>query len=140
MAIERTLSIIKPDAVTGNLIGAILAIYEQAGLSVVASKMICLTREQVETFYAEHHGRPYYEPLIDFMLTGPVLVSVLSGDNAIAHHRTLMGKTNPEEADEGTIRKLFAKNNRENAAHGSDSAESAAREIAFFFGENEICR
>lgn len=138
MAVERTLSIIKPDAVASNVIGQILSIYEQAGLRMVASKMLQLTREQAEAFYDEHRGRPYYDPLIDFMVTGPVLVSVLVGENAIAHHRSLIGSTNPAEAAEGTVRRHFAKNNRENAVHGSDSAASATREIAFFFDDHEI--
>lgn len=140
MAIERTLSIIKPDAVGKNAIGQILAIYEQAGLKVAACKMLRLTRVQAEAFYAEHEGKVFYRPLVDFMLSGPVVVSVLTGENAIGHHRQLMGTTDPTTAAVGTVRAQFANSTRENAVHGSDSVASAEREIAFFFDELELCR
>lgn len=136
---QRTFSIIKPDAVKRNLIGSILQRFEQNGLEVIASKMVRLTPEQAAGFYAEHQGKVFYEPLIEYMLSGPIVVQVLSGEDAIAKNRQIMGKTNPEEADEGTIRKDFALSVRENSVHGSDSPESAAREIEFFFHESEIC-
>jgi nucleoside-diphosphate kinase len=139
MAIERTLSIIKPDAVGKNFIGQILSRFEQAGLQVIASKMKRLTPAEATAFYAEHRERPFYEPLVAFMLSGPVVVSVLEGENAIAHHREVMGSTNPETAAAGTIRADFATSTRENAVHGSDSQESAAREVAFFFAQTELC-
>ncbi len=139
MAIERTLSIIKPDAVAKNVIGQILARFEAAGLQVVATKMKRLTVAEAAAFYAEHLGRPFYEPLVEFMLSGSVVVSVLEGENAIARHREIMGTTNPETAAAGTIRADFATSTRENAVHGSDSAASAAKEIAFFFAQTEIC-
>jgi len=138
MAIERTLSILKPDAVADNLIGRIYTRFEQAGLSIVAAKLKQLTRTEAETFYAEHLGRPFYEPLIAFMISGPIMVSVLEGDNAIAAHRALMGATNPKDAAAGTIRADFAKGSPQNAVHGSDSPISAAREIAFFFAQTDI--
>jgi nucleoside-diphosphate kinase len=138
MAIERTLSIIKPDAVAKNVIGQILARFEAAGLQVVATKMKRLTALEAAAFYAEHVGRPFYEPLVEFMLSGSVVVSVLEGENAIARHREIMGTTNPETAAAGTIRADFATSTRENAVHGSDSAASAAKEIAFFFAQTEI--
>lgn len=140
MAIERTLSIIKPDAVGKNAIGQILAIYEQAGLRVAACKMLCLSRHQAEAFYAEHEGKPFYHPLVDFMLSGPVVVSVLTGEDAIAYHRQLMGSTDPTMAAVGTVRAQFANSTRENAVHGSDSVVSAEREINFFFDPSELCR
>jgi len=139
VAIERTLSIIKPDAVGKNVIGQILARFEAAGLQVIATKMKCLTPVEAASFYAEHLGRPFYEPLVDFMLSGAVVVSVLEGENAILRHREIMGTTNPETAAEGTIRADFATSTRENAVHGSDSPESAANEIAFFFAQTELC-
>jgi nucleoside-diphosphate kinase len=139
MAIERTLSIIKPDAVGKNAIGQILTRFEQAGLCIIATKMKRLTASEAKAFYAEHHGRPFYEPLVEFMLSGPIVVSVLEGENAILHHREVMGSTNPETAAAGTVRADFATSTRENAVHGSDSAISAAKEIAFFFAQTELC-
>ena len=138
MAIERTLSIIKPDAVGGNHIGAIYSRFEEAGLKIVGAKMLHLDNEKAGGFYAEHKERPFYNDLVSFMTSGPVVVSVLEGENAIAKHREIMGATNPSEAAEGTIRKDFASSIDENAVHGSDSAESAKREIAYFFSENEV--
>ena len=139
MAIERTFSIVKPDAVAKNLIGQIYGRFEAANLKIVASKMIRLSQEKAEGFYAEHEGRPFYPALVTFMTSGPVMVQVLEGENAIAKNRELMGATNPDEASPGTIRADFATNTRENSAHGSDSLESAAREIAYFFSDEEIC-
>lgn len=139
MAIERTFSIVKPDAVAKNLIGQIYSRFESADLTIVASKMIRLSQEKAEGFYAEHEGRPFYPALITFMTSGPVMVQVLEGENAVAKNRELMGATNPEEALAGTIRADFANSTRENAAHGSDSLESAAREIAYFFSDEEVC-
>ena len=139
MANERTLSIIKPDAVAGNHIGAIYSRFEQAGLKIVAAKMMHLDDEKAGGFYAEHAERPFYNDLVSFMMSGPVLVSVLEGENAIAKHRDIMGATNPKDAAEGTIRADFASSIDENAVHGSDSAESAAREISYFFNEDEVC-
>ncbi len=139
MAVERTLSIIKPDAVAGNHIGEIYARFEKAGLKIVGAKMLHLDDEKAGGFYAEHKERPFYNDLKAFMTSGPVLVSVLEGENAVALHRQIMGATNPEKADEGTIRRDFAKSIDENAVHGSDSLTSAEREIAYFFSDNEIC-
>ena len=139
MANERTLSIIKPDAVAGNHIGAIYDRFEKAGLKIVAAKMMQLDDEKAGGFYAEHKERPFYNDLKSFMMSGPVLVSVLEGENAIAKHREIMGATNPKDAAEGTIRADFASSIDENAVHGSDSAESAAREISYFFNEDEVC-
>ncbi len=139
MATEQTLSIIKPDAVAGNHIGEIYARFEKAGLKIVASKMIHLDDEKAGGFYAEHKERPFYNDLKSFMTSGPVVVSVLEGENAVAHHREIMGATNPQEADEGTIRKDFATSIDENAVHGSDSLTSAEREINYFFTADEIC-
>ncbi|MBO1923601.1 nucleoside-diphosphate kinase [Thiomicrorhabdus sp. 6S3-12] len=136
---ERTFSIIKPDAVKRNLIGEILQRFERNGLRVVASKMIRLSREQAEGFYAEHKGRDFYEPLIEYMISAPVIVQVLEGEDAIAKNREIMGATDPAKAVEGTIRADYALSVRENSAHGSDSPESAAREIAYFFSTIEIC-
>ena len=138
MSLQRTLSIIKPDAVRRNLIGAILARLEQQGFSIVAAKMVRLSKEQAEGFYAEHQGRPFFEPLVAYMTSAPVLVSVLEKENAVQDYRTLMGATNPEAAVEGTIRRDFALSQRENSVHGSDSLESAAREIAYFFVSEEV--
>ena len=138
MAIERTLSIIKPDAVGGNHIGEIYTRFEQNGLKIVAAKMLHLDDEKAGGFYAEHKERPFYNDLKSFMTSGPVVVSVLEGENAIAKHREIMGATNPAEAAEGTIRKDFATSIDENAVHGSDSAESAKREIAYFFNDDEV--
>ncbi len=139
MAIERTLSIVKPDAVAKNVIGRIFSRFENAGLKLVAIKMLHLSREQAEGFYAEHRERPFFGELVDFMTSGPVVVQVLEGENAIAANRGIMGATNPANADEGTIRKDFAESTGRNAVHGSDSETSAAREIAFFFEPGEIC-
>ena len=138
MAIERTLSIIKPDAVAGNHIGAIYDRFEKAGLKIVAAKMQQLDDEKAGGFYAEHAERPFYNDLKSFMTSGPVLVSVLEGENAIAKHRDIMGATNPKEAAQGTIRADFASSIDENAVHGSDSAESAQREISYFFSDDEV--
>ncbi|MEH6823681.1 MAG: nucleoside-diphosphate kinase [Motiliproteus sp.] len=134
MAIERTLSIIKPDAVAKNVIGKIYSRFETNGLKVVEAKMLTLNRELAEGFYAEHKGRPFFEDLVKFMMSGPVMVQALEGDNAITKNRDLMGATNPKEAEAGTIRADFAESIDANAVHGSDSAASAAREIAYFFG------
>ncbi len=139
MAVERTLSIIKPDAVAKNLIGEIYSRFEKAGLKIVASKMIRLSDEQAAGFYAEHDGKPFYETLCGYMKSGPVVVQVLEGDDAIATNRRLMGATNPAEADPGTIRADFAESIDANAVHGSDSPASAEREVGFFFTDEEIC-
>jgi nucleoside-diphosphate kinase len=139
MAVERTLSIIKPDAVAKNVIGQIYARFEQAGLRIVAAKMLRLSRTQAEGFYAEHKGRPFFPALIEFMTSGPVTVQVLEGENAVAAHRDLMGATNPQNAAPGTIRADFAESIDANAVHGSDATTSAAREIAYFFASSEIC-
>ena len=138
MSLQRTLSIIKPDVVRRNLIGAILARLEQQGFSIVAAKMVRLSKEQAEGFYAEHQGKPFFESLVTYMMSAPVLVSVLEKENAVQDYRTLMGATNPEMAAEGTLRRDFALSQRENAVHGSDSLESAAREIAYFFVSEEV--
>lgn len=139
MAIERTFSIVKPDAVGKNVIGEIYSRFEQNGLRIVASKMLQLSRAQAEGFYAEHKGRPFFPALIEFMTSGPVMVQVLEGENAILKNRELMGATNPQEADAGTIRADFAESIDANAVHGSDAPESAAREIAYFFASSDIC-
>ncbi|KGE78946.1 MULTISPECIES: nucleoside-diphosphate kinase [Halomonas] len=139
MATERTLSIIKPDAVAKNAIGEIESRFEKAGLKIVAAKMLQLSQEQAEGFYAEHSERPFFGALVGFMTSGPVVVQVLEGENAIAANRDLMGATNPKEAEAGTIRADFAESIDANAVHGSDSPESAAREIAYFFEDSEIC-
>ncbi len=139
MAVERTLSIIKPDAVAKNVIGEIMSRFEKAGLKIVAAKLQQLSTEQAQGFYAEHEGRPFFNDLVTFMTSGPVVVQVLEGENAIGQNRDLMGATNPKEAAAGTIRADFADAIDANAVHGSDSAASAAREIAFFFDDNEIC-
>jgi len=133
MAIERTLSILKPDTVEKNNIGGVIALIEKAGLKVIAAKLIHLARPQAEGFYAEHKGRGFFGELVEFMTRGPVLVMVLEGENGIANYRKVMGATNPANADEGTIRKLFAKDVGENAVHGSDAPASATREISYFF-------
>ncbi len=134
MAIERTLSIIKPDAVAKNVIGKIYSRFESNGLKIVEAKMLTLTKELAEGFYAEHNGRPFFADLVAFMTSGPVVVQVLEGENAVAKNRELMGATNPKEAEAGTIRADFAESIDANAVHGSDSPTSAAREIAYFFG------
>lgn len=135
---EHTLSIIKPDAVASNYIGGILARFEKAGLKIVAAKMIHMTTEQAKAFYAVHAHRPFFQELVSFMVTGPVLVLVLQGEDAVAKNRELMGATNPKEAAPGTIRADFAKSIEKNAVHGSDSLENAKKEIAFFFKSQEI--
>ncbi len=144
MALERTLAIIKPDAVANNNIGNILALIEKGGLRIIAAKMVHLPVNEAEGLYGEHQGRPFYNPLLKFMTSGPVMVQVLEGENAIKTLRDLMGATVPKEAKVGTIRNLYADLDfvgdvHENAIHGSDSVESAQREIEFFFNENEIC-
>ena len=139
MALERTLSIVKPDAVGKNHIGAICARFEAAGLRIVASRMLRLDAERAGGFYAEHRERPFFPALIEFMSSGPLVVQVLEGENAIALNRELMGATNPQEAAPGTIRADFASSIDANAVHGSDSPASAAREIAYFFAASEIC-
>lgn len=138
MARERTFSIIKPDATRRNLTGPVNAKFEEAGLRIIAQKRIRMTREQAERFYEVHKERPFYGSLCDFMTSGPVVVQVLEGENAIQKNREVMGATNPEEADEGTIRKEFAESIEANSVHGSDAPETAAQEIAFFFSETEI--
>ncbi len=139
MAIERTLSIIKPDAVAKNVIGSIVARFEQGGLRIVAARMMHLTQEQAEGFYAVHRERPFYRDLVQFMTSGPVLVQVLEGENAIVRNRDIMGATNPKNAAPGTIRADFATNVEENAVHGSDAPETAATEIAYFFAPHDLC-
>jgi len=139
MALERTLSIVKPDAVAKNVVGEIYSRFEKAGLQIVAAKMVHLSREQAEGFYAEHKERPFFGALVDFMTSGPVTVQVLEGENAVLKNRELMGATNPKEAEAGTIRADFAESIDANAVHGSDSTTSAAREVAYFFADNEIC-
>ncbi len=138
MAVQRTFSIIKPDATKRNLTGKIIAKFEDAGLRVVASKRIRMTREQAEGFYAVHKDRPFFGELVDFMISGPVVVQVLEGEDAIAKNREVMGATNPAEADEGTIRKEFSLSIGENSVHGSDAQETAAEEIKYFFTDEEI--
>lgn len=139
MAIEQTISIIKPDAVAKNVIGQIYSRFENAGLKIVAAKMVHLSKERAEGFYAVHKERPFFGDLVAFMTSGPVMVQVLEGENAVAKNRELMGATNPKNADAGTIRADFADSIDENAVHGSDSAENAAIEIAYFFGEEGLC-
>ena len=138
MATERTFSIIKPDATARNLTGAINAIIEQAGLRIVAQKRVRISREEAQTFYAVHRERPFFRDLVEFMSSGPVVVQVLEGENAIARYRDIMGATDPAKAAPGTIRKLYARSISENSVHGSDAAETAAKEIAQFFSGNEI--
>jgi len=141
MAIERTLSIIKPDAVAKNVIGQIYARFEAAGLKVVAAKMVHLSRGEAEQFYAVHSARPFFKDLVDFMISGPVMIQALEGENAIAKNRDLMGATDPKKADAGTIRADFADSIDANAVHGSDAPETAAVEVAFFFpGMNVYAR
>lgn len=139
MAIERTLSIIKPDAVAKNVIGKIYSRFETNGLTIVAAKMQQLSKEKAEGFYAEHKERPFFADLVKFMTSGPVVVQVLEGEGAVLKNRDLMGATNPKEAAAGTIRADFASSIDANAVHGSDSTTSAAREIAYFFNEDELC-
>jgi nucleoside-diphosphate kinase len=139
MAIERTLSIVKPDAVAKNVVGEIYSRFEKNGLQIVAAKMVQLSQEKAEGFYAEHKERPFFPALVEFMTSGPVCVQVLEGEGAVLKNRDLMGATNPAEADAGTIRADFASSIDANAVHGSDAVESAAREIAYFFAADEIC-
>jgi nucleoside-diphosphate kinase len=138
MSTELTLSIIKPDAVAKSVIGQIYTRFEQAGLNIVAAKMTHLTREQAEGFYAVHKDRPFFNALVSFMISGPVMIQVLKGENAIARHRDIMGATNPRDAAPGTIRADFADSIDANAVHGSDSAETAAQEIAYFFEPSDL--
>jgi len=138
MAVEQTLSIIKPDAVKKNVIGKVLARFEAAGLRIVAARMMHLSRDEAEGFYAVHRGRPFFGALVDFMISGPVLVQVLEGENAIARNRELMGATDPKKADKGTIRADFAASIDANAVHGSDGSETARTEIAYFFPRCEV--
>ena len=138
MAVERTLSIIKPDATRRNLTGKIVARFEEAGLRVVAQRRVLLTRAQAEGFYAVHRERPFFDDLCRFMTSGPVVVQVLEGENAVARNREIMGATNPAKADPGTIRKDFAESIEANSVHGSDSAENARTEISYFFSAIEI--
>lgn len=140
MAVERTLSIIKPDAVAKNVIGEIYTRFEKAGLQIVAARMLDLSTEQAGEFYAVHKERPFYNDLVSFMTSGPVQVQVLEGDNAVLAHREVMGATNPADADAGTIRADFADSVEENAVHGSDATDTAAVEIAFFFGDDGVCK
>ena len=139
MAVEQTLSIIKPDGVQKNLIGEIYSRFEKAGLEIVAARMMHLTQEQAQGFYAVHKERPFFNDLVSYMTSGPVVVQVLQGDGAIARNREIMGATNPADADPGTIRADFAESIEENIVHGSDAAETAAAEITFFFGDDGVC-
>jgi nucleoside-diphosphate kinase len=139
MAIERTFSIVKPDAVAKNLIGEIYARFEKAGLKIVAAKMLHLTRVEAEGFYAVHKERPFFKDLVNFMISGPVMVQVLEGENAIQKNRDIMGATNPQNAAPGTLRKDFASSVEENAVHGSDGPETARTEIGYFFSAVELC-
>ncbi len=138
MAVERTLSIIKPDATARNITGKIINLFEEGGLRIVAQKRLHLTQKQAQKFYAVHKERPFYKDLVSFMTSAPVVVQVLEGDNAIQRNREIMGATNPDEAEAGTIRKLFAENIERNSVHGSDAPETAETEIAFFFTDSEI--
>ena len=139
MAVEKTFSIIKPDAVAKNAIGEIVSRFEKGGLCIVASRMTRLSKEQAQGFYAEHEGKPFYENLVEYMTSGPVVVQVLQGEDAIMKNRELMGATNPKDAAPGTIRADFAESLDANAVHGSDAPTSATREIAFFFSDEQIC-
>lgn len=139
MAVEQTLSIIKPDGVQKNLIGEIVGRFEKAGLEIVAARMMHLTTEQAQGFYGVHKERPFFNDLVSYMMSGPVIVLVLRGDDAIAKNREIMGATNPADADPGTIRADFAESIEENIVHGSDAADTAAVEIAFFFGDDGVC-
>ena len=139
MAVEQTLSIIKPDGVQKNLIGEIYSRFEKAGLEIVAARMMHLSKEQAQGFYAVHKERPFFNDLVSYMTSGPVVVQALQGEDAIAKNREIMGATNPAEADAGTIRADFAESIEENIVHGSDAAETAAVEIAFFFGDDGVC-
>jgi nucleoside-diphosphate kinase len=137
--VERTLSIVKPNAVEDNNIGNIIARFEKEGLRIAAAKLTRLSKEKAEGFYIEHKERPFFGSLVSFMTSGPVVLMVLEGENAIARNREIMGATNPAEADEGTLRKLYAKSLEANAVHGSDSKASADREVNYFFDKNEVC-
>ena len=139
MAVEQTLSIIKPDGVQKNLIGEIYGRFEKSDLEIIAARMLHLSKEQAEGFYAVHSERPFFNDLVSYMTSGPVLVSALSGDRAVTKHRDLMGATNPADADAGTIRADFAASIEENICHGSDATETAAVEIAYFFGDDGVC-
>ena len=139
MSLERTLSIVKPDAVRKNAIGKILDRFETAGLKVIACKMLLLTRDQAEGFYAVHRERAFFPELVEYMISGPVVIQVLEGEGAIQRNRQVMGATNPQDADPGTIRADFAESVQANAVHGSDGPETARNEIAFFFSDDEIC-
>jgi len=139
MSVEQTLSIIKPDGVQKNLIGEIYSRFEKAGLEIVAARMMHLTKEQAEGFYAVHKDRPFFNDLVSYMTSGPVVVQALRGENAITKNREIMGATNPADADPGTVRADFAASIEENVVHGSDAAETAAQEIAFFFGDDGVC-
>ncbi|WP_040721474.1 nucleoside-diphosphate kinase [Oxalobacter paraformigenes] len=139
MAVERTLSIVKPDAVAKNVIGKIYSRFEEAGLKIVAARMLQLSRADAEGFYAVHKDRPFFKDLVEFMISGPVMVQVLEGENAIAKNRELMGATDPKKADKGTIRADFADSIDANAVHGSDAPETAAVEIAYFFPSMQVC-
>ncbi|MEL7535708.1 MAG: nucleoside-diphosphate kinase [Pseudomonadota bacterium] len=139
MSVERTLSIIKPDGVEKNLIGEIYSRFERAGLAIVAARMMHLSKDQAEGFYAVHKERPFFNDLVSYMTSGPVVVQVLEGAGAVAKNRDLMGATNPDDADPGTIRADFAKSIEENVVHGSDGADTAAEEIKFFFGDEGVC-
>ncbi len=140
MSVEYTLSIIKPDAVAKNVIGAIYTLIEKSGLQIVAAKMMHLTRTEAEDFYAVHAGKPFFKGLVSFMSSGPIMIQILAGENAIAAYRELMGATNPKDARPGTIRAEFADSIDENAVHGSDAPDTAKQEIKFFFRDDEICK
>ena len=139
MAVERTLSIVKPDGVRKNVIGEVYRRFEQAGLAIVAARMMRLSQAQAEGFYAVHRERPFFKDLVSYMTSGPVIVQVLEGDNAVAKHREIMGATDPKKAAPGTIRADLAESIEQNVVHGSDSTENAAREVAYFFAETELC-
>jgi nucleoside-diphosphate kinase len=139
MAVERTLSIVKPDGVKKNVIGEVYRRFEQAGLRIVAARMMHLTQPQAEGFYAVHHERPFFRDLVAYMTSGPVVVQVLEGDNAVAKHRDIMGATDPKKAAPGTIRADLAESIEQNVVHGSDSLENAAREVGYFFAETDLC-
>ncbi|MEO7387131.1 MAG: nucleoside-diphosphate kinase [Gammaproteobacteria bacterium] len=139
MTIERTLSIVKPDGVQKNLVGEVYRRFEQAGLRIIAARMVHLTKAQAEAFYAVHRERPFYKDLVSYMITGPVIAQVLEGENAIEVHRKIMGATDPKKADPGTIRRDFAASIEENVVHGSDAVETARQEISFFFAQADVC-
>jgi len=139
MAVERTLSIVKPDGVRKNVIGEVYRRFEQAGLRIIAARMMHLTRTQAEGFYAVHRERPFFRDLVSYMTSGPVIVQALEGENAVAKHREIMGATDPKKAAPGTIRADLAESIEQNVVHGSDSVENAAREVAYFFAETDLC-